>query len=261
MKSVFSLFLLVVFLFSFSSCGNNPPEDTADVPILMYHDFTADEISGNSFTVTLSRFEEHLNALEKAGYTSVTFAELIDFVYYGGELPEKPVLLTADDGYGNVIDLAAPCAGNHEMKLSCAVIGSLQGMNGHFAFDEPIPANLEIVSHTFALHDRDGAMGMIAHGIAGAEFLLEDDIAAMRRACGERFPMTSSVLVYPHGSYSEESERILHEYGYTVTVTCDPGIAEIRKGDPESLYLLPRISVWQNTAAEQLMERLKETGK
>lgn len=254
MKSVFSLALLVLFLFSFSSCGNAPPEDTVYVPILMYHDFASGESSGNSFTVPLSRFEEHLTALTEAGYTSVTFADLIGFVYFGGSLPEKPVLLTADDGYTNVVELAASCAGKYGMTISCAVIGTLEGKNGHFSFDGFLPENLEIVSHTFALHDRNGAMGMIAHGIAGSEFLLADDIAKMREACGSRFPMTASVLVYPHGSYSAESERIFSENGYSVTVTCDSGIAEIRRGEPESLYLLPRLSVWRNTTAEELME-------
>lgn len=256
MKYILSLLLSAAVLFSLVSCKNPPPDDAVSVPILMYHNFTSDETSGSSYTVPLSRFEEHLTALQNDGYTSVTFADLIDFVYFGGELPEKPVLLTSDDGYAGVSGLAVPAAQRHGMTISCAVIGSLSGVNGHFSFDEDLPSGMEVVSHTYALHDRSGAMGMISHGIAGSESLLADDIAAMREICGSRFPMTAAVLVYPHGSYSAESERIIREQGYTVTVTCDPGIAEIRLGDPESLYLLPRISVWQSTTAEALMEMI-----
>jgi len=245
-------FLLMTVLFLLSSCGM-PADGTAYVPILMYHDITADGESSGSFTVPLSRFEEHLNALENAGYRTVTFADLIDYVYFGGDLPDRPVLLTSDDGYTNVMEYAAPAAARHGMTLSCAVIGALAGVNGHFSFDDPVPENVEIVSHTFALHDWNGAMGMIADGVPAYESLLNGDIAAMREICGERFPQTASVLVYPHGSYSAESERILHTQGYTVTVTCDSGIAEIRRGEPESLYLLPRISVWRDTTAEEVI--------
>ncbi len=257
MRAILTLLLTILFLLS--SCGSVPTDGTVYVPILMYHDFTADEVSGNSFTVPLSRFEEHLTALENAGYMSVTFADLIDCVYYGGELPEKPVLLTSDDGYTSVLEYAAPCAARHGMTISCAVIGALAGVNGHFAVDVPIPTNVEIVSHTFALHDWNGAMGMIGSGIPGYERLLTEDIAAMREVCGGQFPRISDVLVYPHGSYSAESERILQENGYLVTVTCDYGVAEIRRGDAGSLHLLPRISIWRDTTAEELMELIEDT--
>lgn len=241
------LFLLTVLFLPLTSCGPRIPADTVRVPILMYHNFTSDEVSDSPYTVTVRQFEEHLNALTDAGYTSVTFENLLDFVYFGEDLPEKPVLITADDGYTAVAALAAPCAARYGMTISCAVIGALTGTDGHFALEEAIPENLEIVSHTFALHDRNGADGMIGPGGFVAERLLTEDIASMRTLCGGRFPLTASVLIYPHGRYSAESERILHENGYTVTVTCDSGVAEIRRGDPESLYLLPRISVWKNS--------------
>lgn len=259
MRTFLILLAVMLLLPTFVSCGNHPPDSTAYVPILMYHNFTADDESGSSFTVTISRFDEHLTALENAGYRTVTFADLIDYVYYGGELPERPVLLTSDDGYTGVPDLAAPCAARHGMTLSCAVIGALAGVNGHFSFDIPIPENVEIVSHTFALHDWNGSMGMIGSGFHGYERLLTEDIGTMREVCGERFPLTSSVLIYPHGSYSAESERILHTQGYSVTVTCDHGVAVIRRGEPGSLYLLPRISVWRDTTAEELMELIAKS--
>ena len=46
--------------------------------------------------------------LRDAGYTSVGYADLIEFVNGDGKLPEKPLLITIDDGYQNNLDLAAP---------------------------------------------------------------------------------------------------------------------------------------------------------
>ena len=56
--------------------------------------------------------------------------------------------------------------------------------------------------------------------------------------------------------FSAESERILRSLGYAVTVTCENGIADVRRGERESLYALPRISVWQDTTAEELMAEI-----
>lgn len=226
------------------------------VPILMYHDIS-DTHTGD-FVLPSSRFDEHLTALDNAGYCTVTFADLIDYVYYGGELPEHPVLLTSDDGYDGVLDPAASIAARHGMKLSCAVIGSLIGQNGHFPLTA-VPDNVEIVSHTYALHDRAGWNGVVCpdSDLLRYEQILTEDCGVMRQTCAEAFPYTSSVLIYPHGSRSPESERIFHSLGYVVTVTCEDGIADVRQREPESLYALPRISVWQNMTAEQLLEMIE----
>lgn len=259
MKYILLLLFSAVFLLS--SCGSRTPENVRSVPILMYHDFTTG--SPSAYAVTLERFDEHLTALENAGYRAVTFDDLINYVYFGGGLPENPVLITSDDGYAGVLTLAADCAARHSMPLSCAVIGSLSGVNGHFSFKEPIPDNMEIVSHTFALHDRAGWTGMVCPeaDLWQYEQILAEDCAKMNEVCREAFPHTSSVLVYPHGAYSAESERILHKLGYVVTVTCDVGTAEIRQGEPESLYTLPRLSVWQNMTGKQLLEIIESHQK
>ena len=241
------LFLLLLLLFS--SCGT-ASADIRSVPILMYHDISADSAPDNAFTVPLSLFDEHLSALADAGYTSVTFADLISFVYFDGDLPERPVVITADDGYTNVLTLAAPAAARHGMTISCAVIGSLSGSGSHFSMDGDIPSNVEIISHTYALHDRTLTF---APELGSYEQLLTYDY---RRMCGcyaGRFPQIPTVLVYPHGVYSTESEQILHHLGVLVTVTCDAGVAVLEKGNPESLYALPRISVWKNTNLKELM--------
>ncbi len=249
MKFLVSLLLMFLLL---SSCGS-PPADLRAVPILMYHDITAESSADNAFTVPLDLFDEHLSALSDAGYQSVTFADLIDFVYFGGDLPERPVLITSDDGYTNLLTLAAPAAARHGMTVSCAVIGCLSGINNHFSLDGDIPSNVEIISHTFALHDRTLTF---APELGTYEQLLTDDCRQMRDLCGTRFPYTSTVLVYPHGAYSAESERILHKLGVLVTVTCDTGVAVIEKGNPESLYALPRLSVWKNTKIEELIANI-----
>lgn len=248
MSRFLPLFLIVFLL---SSCGH--PADTRAVPILMYHDITDDSSSDNAFTVPIDLFDEHLSYLADAGYQSVTFADLIDFVCFGGDLPERPVLITSDDGYTNILTLASPAAARYGMTISCAVIGSLDGVNNHFPLDGEIPSNIEIISHTFALHD---CTLTFLPELGTYEQLLTDDFRRMSDRYAGRFPQIPTVLVYPHGAYSAESERILHRLGILVTVTCDTGIAVIEQGNPESLYALPRLSVWKNTKIGELIANI-----
>lgn len=239
MKTFCAVFLMLFFAV---------PVSAVDVPILMYHDFVPDDAVCGEFAVTESRFCGHLEALHDAGYESVTFEDLIAYADGTGKLPEKPVILTADDGYCGVAEIAVPAAQKYGMKLVCAVIGSMAGDDGHFSLGHPAACELEIVSHTFDLH-RENDMG---RGVCMASpDELEEDIQRMCGYAGAVFPMVSRVFVYPYGAYSDESEAVLRDFGYRVTVTCERGTAQARReGD---LFALPRIGVYQSMDGDDIL--------
>jgi uncharacterized protein YraI/peptidoglycan/xylan/chitin deacetylase (PgdA/CDA1 family) len=66
-----------------------------NVPVLMYHSI---QDNGADYQVTASQLEEQLQWLSQNGYESITSADLIAWMTYGIPLPEKPVMLTIDDG-------------------------------------------------------------------------------------------------------------------------------------------------------------------
>ena len=43
------------------------------------------------------RFEEDLRYLRDNGFSTISLARLVDYVYGEGELPEKPALITFDE--------------------------------------------------------------------------------------------------------------------------------------------------------------------
>ena len=65
------------------------------VPALVYHHVAAGGEECNEMTVTAGRLEEDLRWLAENGYETVLPRELAA----EGSLPEKPVLVTFDDGY------------------------------------------------------------------------------------------------------------------------------------------------------------------
>ena len=222
--------------------------DTAVVPILMYHHFTLDPTCANGNCITADALEEQLAALSRAGYHGVTVADCIRFVDSGTPLPDKPILLTADDGYKSVLELALPIVDRYDFSLTVAVIGSHCTANTdgipHFtlaeAQDHPLAGRLELISHTYDLHDADGL------GVTADIAALPHDIALMRGLSGGWNTEIWRVFAYPFGKWNAESARILRDAGYRATLAIRAGacrVAVLRYGDSDSLYAMPRIAV------------------
>lgn len=85
---------------------------TARVPILMYHYVSVPPAGADIYRQDLSvapdLFAAHLDAISAAGYTPISLYALLDHLNAGAPLPEKPVVLTFDDGYRDNYENAFP---------------------------------------------------------------------------------------------------------------------------------------------------------
>ncbi len=237
------LFSLMLTILAMPSC--NVPE-TRNVAVFMYHDFVRDGESA-PWAVTESAFEAQVKALADAGYTGVDFADLRDFVLGEGELPEKCVVLSCDDGYCGVIDIALPICEKYGMKLTCAIVGEAVNDDNHFYPDPALADRIELTSHSYAIHDLPD--GYLMTGLDDEDYrdAVLTDTTYMTDAYAEYFPETAGTLVYPYGACDDRSEAVLTELGYTITVTVERGHAHLVQGNPSTLRRLPRYGVYQNT--------------
>lgn len=246
---------------------------SAQVPILMYHNL-AQEGSGND-TISVQRFEEHLAALQDAGYTTITFQDLLAYVEQGTELPEKPVLLTFDDGYESNYTLAYPLLQQYQMKATIFVIGVSMGkdtykdtgqaMIPHFTQEQAAEMEasglVAIESHGYDMHEVQGRdPEPIRVGILPREDESEWDYAAFLQedcqAMTDLLGKTPGVLAYPYGYASELSEVVLHEMGIYATVTIEEKINTIIKGLPQSLRQMGRFYMTEAISAPELLSML-----
>lgn len=100
-------------------------EYTAQVPVLMYHHIS--EEGNDSTELSPEAFEAQIAALAEAGYTSVFPEDLAAYVREGKELPEKPIVITFDDGYLSNYEYAYPILKKYGMVATIFVIGSTVG--------------------------------------------------------------------------------------------------------------------------------------
>jgi len=72
-----------------------PPQRALTIPVLEYHDVG---FGVGTYQVTLPAFNAQLDWLQANGYTTVTLQAVYEYMFEGGDLPAKPVVLTFDDG-------------------------------------------------------------------------------------------------------------------------------------------------------------------
>ena len=254
-----------------------PDEDayTVRLPILMYHGIsdTGDD------TVRPARLEEQLRALRDAGYTAVGPDALRDYVYRGKPLPDKPVMLTFDDGYDDNRTLAAPLLARYGMEATEFVIGVSAGkdtykdtgapMTPHFTMEQA--AELErsgvftVESHGWNIHEVEGRdAAPIRRGILQREDESEADyIAFLRDDCARMNALLAPLghgaraLAYPYGLHAELSSVLLRECGIDMTFTTAPGVNTLVKGLGQSLWDLHRFAVENDLDGEALVALLE----
>lgn len=265
--------LLLLAATSISTVFASHVPQQVSIPILLYHDIQ-DTGEGDS-TISKKVFLSHLDAIQKAGYNTVTFQQVISFVKHGLSLPEKPILITFDDGYLSNYKIAWPALRARGMVGTIFVIGSSVGKDTykdtgvstipHFTYGqarEMIDSGvMSIQSHTYDLHQYrpleldGGRKGVLPKEGETAEAylqVLQQDFQRSKDTLYQNTGAIIQVLAYPHGLYTQDSETISTQLGFSVTLTTQAKPALVRHNDPDSLHLMGRYSIDDCTPQELL---------
>jgi len=129
MKKIFKLLCVLLSLcfmlcqFSFIVIAEKDERTSVPLPVIMYHDIIKSSVRRDIYTITPEAFEEDIKWLKNNGYQTVGIQEIIDYVENGAKLPDKPVMLTFDDGHYNNIYYAEPILAKYGMKGVIFVTG------------------------------------------------------------------------------------------------------------------------------------------
>ena len=96
----------MVTMSTLETAGAAPANNS--LTILMYHDLTNDPGRTNSMTITVDRFRLDMEFLKEFGFTPLLPAELVAITQSKQPLPEKPIMITFDDGYHSNYEYAYP---------------------------------------------------------------------------------------------------------------------------------------------------------
>lgn len=193
-------------------CASLYLENSNRLYVLMYHSVAPDGTDCGEWTVTQSTFRTHMNWLTEHGYNSVLPSQLVS----GEKLPDKPVLITFDDGYADNYTLALPVLRETGHRAVISIVTGYTDADPFFMTWEmcremEASGLVELGCHTHALHGYPGLGRLEGESRESFEERvfsdLEHSIALMEENLGQK-PL---VIAYPHGVVDEWAKDYVQE--------------------------------------------------
>lgn len=230
-----------------------PDEISRDVqiPILMYHYLSQPPPNANIYRLDLSvapeLFEQHLERIQSEGYTTISLYDLLAHLTQGAPLPEKPVILTFDDGYRDNYENGFPILMKYGMKATFFIVTDF--------IDEARPEYLswDMVREMFA-----AGMSIEAHGRNHVSLRGQDDDYLVWQALGAAETIEFELGVrprfvsYPAGEYDQRTIDIFHSAHYWAGLTTIQGATH----SSDNLFELRRVRVRGTTTPDELARLL-----
>lgn len=280
-KKLLTVVLIFCIMLSVSSCISESAEINAaaptskegiPVPIIMYHSVCDNAPVSSEYILGVSQFRQDMEYLSYRGYKTIFVSDLVNYVRRGSALPEKPVIITFDDGHLNNLISVYPILEELDMKAVISVVGSFteaysaisdrDQSYAYLTFDDITDlcdsGRIEIGNHTYNMHRTDTRLGCkIKSGESEEAYslVLKEDLLHLQRTLLENCGFTPEVFAYPYGYMCKEAEPVLKELGFASALTCTEEVNYIT-GDPEQLFSLGRFNRSSIYSTSDFMNKL-----
>jgi peptidoglycan/xylan/chitin deacetylase (PgdA/CDA1 family) len=199
-------------------------------PILLYHHIR-DVDNPNRYDVSLDTFSKQLEALQSWGYTPITISTLANVIRNGGDLPEKPIMISFDDGDIDIYQNAYPIMKKYGFMGTFYIVGNRVGADQFVNADqikELIADGWEIGCHGFSHQDMSKDHDAIETEGLHAKKVLQDKLG-----------ITINSFAYPYGGFDAEVGNHIAGYGFT----SGAGLGTSYIHSPSTLFYLSRMEV------------------
>lgn len=214
------------------------------VPVLMYHEIADAAVTPSKLAVSPEVFADQLGYLRDAGFTAIT-AGALSAAMAGGteELPERPVVLTFDDGYGDFYRQALPLLKQNDLTGTVftttgwvGVADRSRRMLTWAELAEAAQAGIEIGAHTCTHRQLDQLSdSQVREELGTSKTLIEDHLQTAIPG-----------LAYPFGYSSGKVRRIARELGYTYGYA----VGNAMTASGADVFALPRLTVKRETSLD-----------
>ena len=207
-----------------------PPEG---FPILEYHMVTENpHPDAKPYVVPPEDFAEQLDYLAKEGYTTITPQDYARARKGKQQLPEKPIILSFDDGYEDNWRVVLPMLEERGMRAVFYMVTNSIGKPGYLTWDNLFDMErrgMEIGSHT-------------ANHLPLTTLSPEkqrEELRLSKLMLEWKGMKTIYSFSYPNGSYNAGVVAMLAEEEYLTAVTGEAGLNTLETNP----YLLRRVNI------------------
>lgn len=208
----------------------------ARVPIVMYHDVLAEQQV--SFDLTPAQLEAHLQLIRDRGLTPVTLDQVVQHLRSGAPLPEKPILLTFDDGYAGHFEYVYPLLKRYQMPAVFSIFtGKLDGQ---------IAGRSTVTWEQLKVMAADPLVTIAAHSVTHppdltqlSDDVLRQEIVDSKARLEAELDIPIKYFTYPAGYYNARVAAAVADAGYLAALTMRQS-EEKFAGESESLLAIER---------------------
>lgn len=213
--------------------NQNPISQEIHVPILMYHHIAYyygdknDQLA--SLYVFPENFDKQMAYLKIAGYHIISLDKLYRGLQGLEKLPEKPIVITFDDGYDDNYQFAYPILKKYEMTATFFIItGKI--------------SSATYINWRQLRNLAKNGFGIGAHTVnhenlsALSSDLAKKEISKSKKDLELALDKKIRFFAYPFGDYNINLYKYLEENNFLAAVTTADGLVE----NGSKLYQLPR---------------------
>jgi peptidoglycan/xylan/chitin deacetylase (PgdA/CDA1 family) len=213
----------------------------SSIAILTYHSL---DPSGSVVSVAPQAFADQMACLTDLGFQGVSLQEAVAYRDVNSAWPERAVVLTFDDGYANIHEVALPILVRYGHTATVFVVSGHIGGRNDWA---PPPAGLgrhAMLSWQQVAELSTTGVEIAAHTQTHADLRwcsaaqAEREIVASCADIEEHLGLSAQSFAYPFGSVSSASVSIVRR---EFRVACTTVLKRVKS---EPLHRLPRIDMY-----------------
>ena len=220
-------------------------DTSVSVPILMYHYIRnnpdPNDTLGDDLSVSPDNFKDQLTYLKSHGFTTVSLDDLVLALTGSRDLPQKPIILTFDDGYDDMYTTAYPLLRDNGMVATSYVVTGFIAKAGYM--DERAITEL----------DKSGVVTIGSHTQYHVDLSKQTskraatEIIESKKKLEQLLGHTVNHFCYPSGKYTDEVVTAVNGAGYLTATTVDPGNTHTYN----DRLTLTRVRIHGNTTIEK----------
>lgn len=207
----------------------------AKVPVVMYHDILPKKEV--FFDVTPKELEADFELIKSKGATPISLDQLVIHLRTGSPLPEKPILLTFDDGYGGHYEYVYPLLKKYNYPAVFSVYTKNMGINtgrSHVTWEQlKIMAADPLV--TISGHSKTHPQDLTK--LSDEELIPE--IVESKELLEKSLDQSIRYFTYPTGKNDTRVRKLVREAGYVAALAMDDN-DEMFAGESENLLAIGR---------------------